>query len=90
LSKVHECLFFDYFHAIVHVYRHLTTTHPTRSLVEMVPRQPDVDYEDSITTEQRAALWRKKVTRGSITNCVLTILVSKANNKAGKVGKILL
>ena len=27
--------------------------HPTRSLVEMVPRQPDVDYEDSITTEQR-------------------------------------
>ena len=29
------------------------------------------------------------MTRGSITNCVLTILVSKANNKAGKVGDTL-
>lgn len=30
--------------------------HHTRLLVIMVPRQPDVDYEDSVTTEQRAAL----------------------------------
>ena len=34
--------------------------------------------------------WRRKVTRGSITNCVLTNLVSEANKRAGKVGKILL
>jgi hypothetical protein len=37
--------------------------HPTRSLVEMVPRQPDVDYEDSITTEQRAALEKESDAR---------------------------
>ncbi len=30
------------------------------------------------------------MTRGSITNCVLTNLVSEANKRAGKVGKILL
>ena len=38
-------------------------SHPTRSLVEMVPRQPDVDYEDSITTEQRAALEKESDAR---------------------------
>ena len=40
-----------------------TIEHPTRIQVEMVPRQPDVDYEDSVTTEQRAALEKESDAR---------------------------
>ena len=62
---------------------------PDTPPVEMVPRQPDVDYEDSVTTEQRAALEKESDARRHY-ELRATILVSKANNKAGKVEKILL
>ena len=63
---------------------------PGTPQVEMVPRQPDVEDEDSVTTEQRAALEKESDARQHYINCVLTNLVSKANKRAGKVGKILL
>ena len=44
-------------------YTELLKAHPTRSLVEMVPRQPDVEDEDSDTTEQRAALEKESDAR---------------------------
>ncbi len=67
----------------------ITKDLPTRIQVEMVPRQPDVDYEDSVTTEQRVALEKESDARRHY-GLRVTILVSKANKKAGKVGKILL